>query len=221
MAQGRKDGAPAQGWRRHAHQSKTPRAPGRPSSFLSGACWLLVHFLSAVSSFFHLSLWDTVHWGCCCCCQVTSVVSDSVRPHRRQPTRLPDPWDSPGKNTGVAISFSNAWKWSRSVVSNSQRPHGLEPTRLLRPWDFPGKSTGVGCHCLLLTGASSLQSSFLDPSCQVVHHFTGWREEEGGSAFLLPAPVCITPAAKDHWAPASSFPWRRDLTLITPSYQQD
>ena len=32
---------------------------------------------------------------------VVSVVSDSVRPHRRQPTRLPHPWDSPGKNTGV------------------------------------------------------------------------------------------------------------------------
>ena len=30
-----------------------------------------------------------------------SRVSDSVRPHRRQPTRLPRPWDSPGKNTGV------------------------------------------------------------------------------------------------------------------------
>ena len=34
---------------------------------------------------------------------------DSVSPHRRQPTRLPRPWDSPGKNTGVvAISFFNA-----------------------------------------------------------------------------------------------------------------
>ena len=38
----------------------------------------------------------------CCCCSVASVVSDSVRPHRQQPTRLPRPWDSPGKNTGVA-----------------------------------------------------------------------------------------------------------------------
>ena len=37
----------------------------------------------------------------CCCCQVASVVSDSVPPHRWQPTRLPHPWDSPGKNTGV------------------------------------------------------------------------------------------------------------------------
>ena len=28
-------------------------------------------------------------------------MSDSVRPHRWQPTRLPSPWDSPSKNTGV------------------------------------------------------------------------------------------------------------------------
>ena len=45
----------------------------------------------------------TLH--CCCCCWVASVVSDSVRPHRRQPTRLPRPWDSPGKNTGVGCHF--------------------------------------------------------------------------------------------------------------------
>ena len=32
-------------------------------------------------------------------------LSDSVRPHRRQPTRLPRPWDSPGKNTGVGCHF--------------------------------------------------------------------------------------------------------------------
>ena len=32
-------------------------------------------------------------------------MSDSVRPHRRQPTRLPCPWDSPGKNTGGGCHF--------------------------------------------------------------------------------------------------------------------
>ena len=32
-------------------------------------------------------------------------MSDSVRPHRRQPTRLPHPWDSPGKITGVGCHF--------------------------------------------------------------------------------------------------------------------
>ena len=30
---------------------------------------------------------------------------DSVQPHRRQPTRLLCPWDSPGKNTGVGCHF--------------------------------------------------------------------------------------------------------------------
>ena len=32
-------------------------------------------------------------------------MSDSVRPYRQQPTRLPCPWDSPGKNTGVGCHF--------------------------------------------------------------------------------------------------------------------
>ena len=32
-------------------------------------------------------------------------MSDSVRPYRWQPTRLPHPWDFPGKNTGVGCHF--------------------------------------------------------------------------------------------------------------------
>ena len=32
-------------------------------------------------------------------------MSDSVRPHRQQPTRLRRPWDSPGKNTGLGCHF--------------------------------------------------------------------------------------------------------------------
>ena len=38
-------------------------------------------------------------------CSYTSVMSNSVRLHRWQPTRLPCPWDSPGKNTGVGCHF--------------------------------------------------------------------------------------------------------------------
>ena len=38
-------------------------------------------------------------------CKVASVVSDSVRPQRWQPTRLFCPWDSPGKNTRVGCCF--------------------------------------------------------------------------------------------------------------------
>ena len=84
-----------------------------------------------------------------------SVVSDSVRPHRRQPTRLPSPGFSrqqywSGLPFSSPVHESEKWKWCRSVKSDSPRPHGLQPTRLLCSWDFPGKSTGVGCHCLLL-----------------------------------------------------------------------
>ena len=32
-------------------------------------------------------------------------MSDSVQSHRGQPTRLPSPWDSPGKNPGVGCHF--------------------------------------------------------------------------------------------------------------------
>ena len=34
-----------------------------------------------------------------------SVMSDSLRPHRLQPTRLLHPWDFPGKSTGVGCHF--------------------------------------------------------------------------------------------------------------------
>ena len=42
---------------------------------------------------------------CSSAAAVTSVMSDSVQPHRQQPTRLPRPWDSPGKNTEVGCHF--------------------------------------------------------------------------------------------------------------------
>ena len=98
----------------------------------------------------HTDIWL---WSLCCrCCQVTSVVSDSVRLHRRQPTRLPRPWDSPGRNTGVGCHFL--------LQCVKVKVKSLSHVRLLAtPWtaayqappsmDFPGKSTWVGCHCLL------------------------------------------------------------------------
>ena len=56
----------------------------------------------------------------CCCCYATSVVSDSVRPHRQQPTRLPIPGIFQARTLEwVAISFSNAWKWKVKVKSLS------------------------------------------------------------------------------------------------------
>ena len=81
-------------------------------------------------------------------------MSDSMRLHRRQPTRLPVPGILQARTLEwVAISFSNAWKWKVKVKSLSRvqlsATHGLQPTRLLHPLDFPGKCTGVGCRFLL------------------------------------------------------------------------
>ena len=82
------------------------------------------------------------------------LLSNSVRPHRQQPTRLPHPWYSPGKNTGVGCYFLLQCMKVKSESEVAQS----HPT-LATPWtaayqappsvDFPGKSTGVGCHCLL------------------------------------------------------------------------
>ena len=82
-------------------------------------------------------------------------MSDSVRPHRRQPTRLRRPWDSPGKNTGVGCHFFLQCKKVKGESEVAQScptlsdPMDCSLPRLLRPWDLPGKSTAVGCHRLL------------------------------------------------------------------------
>ena len=93
----------------------------------------------------------------------SATVSDSVRPHRWQPTRLPLPWDSPGKNTGVGCHFllqcmkvKSESEVTQSCPTLRDPMDCMQPTRLLHPREFPGKSTGVGCHCLLLENIKCL-----------------------------------------------------------------
>ena len=116
---------------------------------------------------------------CCCCCWVASVVSDSVRPQRWQPTRLSHPWILQARTLEcVAISFSSASKWKVKVKS-------LSCVRLLAtPWTtahhappsmwFLGKSTGVGCLIInKVSNSSSLWKIYLYLSmCLSVYIFT-------------------------------------------------
>ena len=113
-------------------------------------------------------------------------------PHRWQPTRLPRPWDSPGKNPGVGCHFLlQCMKVkSESEVAQScqtQRPHGLQPTRLLRPWDFPKirelvnkalrfepRSSVFQYHLLLPTGLHWILSVNLHHYSVVVHSVGVW-----------------------------------------------
>ena len=46
-------------------------------------------------------------------------MSDSVQPHRWQPTRFPHRWDSPGKNTGVGCHFLLQCMKVKSEVAQS------------------------------------------------------------------------------------------------------
>ena len=81
-------------------------------------------------------------------------MSDSVRPHRRRPTRLPRPWDSPGKNTGVGCHFLLQCMKGKSESEVAQSCPTLRDPMVCSLPDssihgFSVKSTGVGCHCLL------------------------------------------------------------------------
>ena len=61
-----------------------------------------------------------------------------MRPHRRQPTRLPRPWDSPGKNTGVGCLFRLQCMQvkSQSEVAQSPLPPPSppDPSGSVNPW---------------------------------------------------------------------------------------
>ena len=79
-------------------------------------------------------------------------MSNSVRPHRRQRTRLPCPWDSPGKNTGVGCHFLLQCRKVKSESEVSQScltpsdPMDCSPPGSSVHGIFQAKSTGVGCH---------------------------------------------------------------------------
>ena len=82
-------------------------------------------------------------------------MSDSVRPHRRQPTRLPCPWDSPGKNTGVGCHFLLQWMKvkSESEVAQScptlRDPMDCSPPGSSAHGNFQARVLEWGAICLL------------------------------------------------------------------------
>ena len=92
-------------------------------------------------------------------------MSNSVQPHRRHPTRLPHPWDSPGKKTGVGCHFLLQCMKVKSESEVTQLcPTLHDPMDCSLPGSsvhgiFPGKSTGVSCHCLLMTKLDSILKS--------------------------------------------------------------
>ena len=94
----------------------------------------------------------------CCCCCVASVVSDSVRPHRRQPTRFPGPWDSPGKSTEVGCHFHSQCMKVKSKSKVTQSCPTLSDPMDCSP---PGSSThGIFQARVLEWGAITFSRGF-------------------------------------------------------------
>ena len=91
-------------------------------------------------------------------------MSNSVRPYRRQPTRLPRPWDSQGKNTGVGCHFL-----LQCIKVKSEREVAQLCSALRDPINcsLPGSSAhGIFQARVLEWGATS----FKKKKSQLCHH---------------------------------------------------
>ena len=71
-------------------------------------------------------------------------MTDSVKPHRQQPTRLPRPWDSPSKNTGMGCHAL-----LQGIFPNQGSSPALQVDSLPAELPRKPKNTGVGSLSLL------------------------------------------------------------------------
>ena len=146
-------------------------------------------------------------------------MSDSVRPHRRQPTRLHRPWDSPGKNTGVGCHFllqCMKVKSEREVAESSptlsdpmdcgppgSSTHGIFQARVLE-WDAIAFSDRciyvyvyINANIIILAYirgtwyAYNFKNNF---KCQICRHYTSlwaWKWYNKDYLFLNNSNKCL------------------------------
>ena len=62
-------------------------------------------YLYLIYIFLHICLSSSSLYAAAATAAKSLQSCPTLRPHRQQPTRLPRPWDSPGKNTGVGCHF--------------------------------------------------------------------------------------------------------------------
>ena len=120
-------------------------------------------------------------------------MSDPVRPHRWQPTRLPCPWDSPGKNTGAGCHFPLQYMKVKSESEVSQScPTPSNPMDC----SLPGSSIhGIFQARVLEWGAIS---------CSVVSNSVS------PSTIACQTPPCMEFSRQEHWN-GKPFPSAGDL----------
>ena len=104
-------------------------------------------------------------------------MSDSVQPHRRQPTKLPRPWDSPGKNNGVGYHFllQRMKVKSESEVAQScltlSDPMDCSPTGSSIHRIFQARVLEWGAIAFSAQSPSSHQNKELEAECLSLHFY--------------------------------------------------
>ena len=138
-------------------------------------------------------------------------MSDSVGPHRRQPTRLRHPWDSPGKNTGVGCHFLLQ---CMKVKSQSEVARSCPTLRDPMDCSPPGSSVhGIFQARVLEWGAIAFSVSSLLESMRLRDfHFHGFP---GGASGKEPACQCRRhrKCGFDPWV--RKIPWRRKWQQVS------
>ena len=127
-------------------------------------------------------------------------MSESVRSHRRQPTRLPHPWDSPGKNTGLGCHFLLQCMKVKSESEFAQSCPALND-----PMDcsLPGSSVhGIFQARVLEWGAIAFSDAFWQRS----HLWTQGREGPEAAGWRGPRATLLStlsPGGGHGFTPAS------------------
>ena len=118
-------------------------------------------------------------------------MSDSVRPHRRQPNRLLRPWDSPGKSTGVGCHFllqcmkmKSESEVAQSCLTRSD-PMDCSPPGSFIPGIFQTRVLEWGAIAFSNRGPTEgqllnnriLLCSFLTKWCHQLWHFSSGKYE--------------------------------------------
>ena len=91
--------------------------------------------------------------------------------HRRQPTRLPRPWDSPGKNTGVGCHFL-----LQCMKVKSEREVAQSCPTLSDPmdWSLPGSSVHGIFQARVLEWGATAFSVLNTEQMYIMHHALFW-----------------------------------------------
>ena len=141
-------------------------------------------------------------------------MSNSFRPHRWQPTRLPCPWDSPGKNTGVGCHFLLQ---SMKVKSESEEAQSC-PT-LSNPTDcsLPGSSIhGIFQARVLEWGAIAFSDINYHLYAEYIRRNAGLEEAQVGIKIAgrninkwHPTPVHLPGTSHGQRSLVGCHPWGR------------